>query len=308
MTVVQTGAKIDIPALLPVELQPGFLVRAAPRGEVDPTLLDRILIWEWPQPGELYVVSADVGQGLDADRCVAEVTRVGTVIRPNEQVAQFVSALVDPVEDFAKVLDTLGRLYTGSDGLPAVLAIEINGPGLATQSELQRHIGYDNLYVWEYEDAADPQRRRSTRVGWLTTQRTRAMMLTRYVKQVKTTDPNTGGADYVINSPHTLAELRDLQTDTGRIADAAADPSNSDSHDDCVMAGAIGIWVVGQIQESTMESAADTRRRKSEERARREYLEQLQGRVYDYRSMDYTTEEMAAGLELPDGYPGRRAG
>ena len=298
------GPKIDLPLTLPLDLIPGWIVAPAPARELDfsllDTYLDRLLVWEPPRSNQLYVLAADVGQGLGLDRCAASVIRVGTPYEPDEQVAQFVSATIDPTEDFAKVLDCLGRLYTGADGLPALLVIELNGPGYATQSELQRHIGYDNLWVWEFEDAADPQRRRSTRVGWVSTQRTRAYAITRFIKRVKTTDPQTGIADYVINSPLTEAELRDFMTPTGALVDAQADPDAEDAHDDCIMSEAIGLWVVGTVQESTQESLSDTRRRKAEESARTKAEEERRGSHLDYRNMDYTVEEMGYGREDPD--------
>lgn len=297
------GPKIDLPLHLPLDLLPGWIIAPAPPEELDgqdlDTLLDRLLIWEPPRPKQLYVLAADVSEGLGLDRCAASVIRVGTPYEPDEQVAQFVSSKIDPTEEFAKVLDLMGRFYTGSDGLSATLVIELNGPGYATQSELARHIGYDNLWVWEFEDAADPSRRKSTRMGWVSTQRTRAYAITRFIKRVKTVDPQTGVPDYVINSPHTEAELRDFMTPTGALVDAQADP-DSDAHDDCIMSEAIGLWVVGTIQESTMENAADTRRRKSEERARLQAEEERRGSHMDYRNMDYTVEEMGYGMLDPN--------
>ena len=49
-----------------------------------------------------------------------------------------------------------------------ILAIECNGQGLATQSELQHHCGYDNLYIWQHEDARDPRSRYTKAFGWQT--------------------------------------------------------------------------------------------------------------------------------------------
>lgn len=266
-------------------------------------LLGKLLVFERPRPDQLYVLSADVGEGLGLDWSVADVTRVGTVQEPDEQVAQFCSSEIE-APDFAYVLDLMGRLYTGFDNLPAMLAPEINGPGLATLSELQRHIGYDNLYVWEYEDAADPARRRSTKTGWVTSSRNRPMMLARYIKKVRRVDPNTGQPDYKINSPFTVQELRDFQTQ-GTLHDAEADPSTG-ARDDCIMTGAIGLQVVSIVQETTQESTSDSRRRKAEEKARKEYLERTTGREYDYRSMEYTVDEMKEGWDEPEGLPGSR--
>lgn len=258
-------------------------------------LYGKLLIWEPPLSTELYVLSADIGDGLGLDRSVCDITRVGTLARPEEQVAQFVSAEVDPI-DFAAILDVIGRLYRGSDNQEALAAIECNNHGLATQSELQRHLGYDNLFIWQYEDAADPQRRFSTRVGWYTTQRTRPIILTRYIKKVKSVDPNTGRADYQINSPFTLEELRDFQVPPGGAAwQAEADPTAEDAHDDCIMSGAIGVHVAQTLQFEGGETLADTRKRKEEERARQSREEERLKRKRDWINTDASTDEMRAG-------------
>lgn len=284
----------SLPAL---EIPPGYRFAA-----VHPSLwgdreelLGKLLIWEPPRPDQLYVLSADVSDGIGLDRSVCDVTRVGTLAEPEEQVAQYVSATIDPV-DFAHVLDMAGRLYRGSDGLEAVAAIECNNHGLATQSELQRHLGYDNFFIWQYEDAADPRRRQSARIGWYTTVRTRPIILVRYVKKVKTVDPNTGKPDYIINSPFTLEELRDFQIPPGgQLYQAEADPTAEDAHDDTIMTGAIGLHVCQTMQFETQEPVGDARKRKEEERARQQAHAEKLGRKRDWNNTDASVDEMRAG-------------
>jgi len=224
------------PSHPPLDILPGYGFAKVPRPKWERAdlqdLRDRILIFEAPRRGCLYVLSADVGDGVGLDNSVGDVTRVGTVTEPDEQVAQFVSDQIDPT-DFAKVLDALGRFYTGSDNLPALAAIEVNGPGIATLSEMNRHLGYDNFFVWQHEDARDPRSRYSARLGFWTSRQSRTIILNRYVKKVKTKDENTGARDYVINSPFTIEELRDFQT-SGGVWQAEADPSDADAHDDCI--------------------------------------------------------------------------
>jgi hypothetical protein len=252
-------------------------------------------MFERPREDQLYVLSADIGDGIGRDRSCIDITRVGTLRETEEQVAQFLSAEIDPIE-FAHYIDVVGRLYKGSDGQGALAAVECNNHGLATQSELQRHLGYDNLFIWQYEDAADPKRRFSTRVGWYTTVRTRPIILTRYIKKVKTIDPNTGRPDYLINSPFTLEELRDFQIPPGgALWQAEADPSSEDAHDDCIMTGAIGVHVCQTLQFETQETTADTRKRKEEERARARDLEERYKRKRDWINTDATVDEMRAG-------------
>lgn len=283
MTVASPSGVLDI--------APGFGCRVLNLGEIRELedLYGYILIWEAPRSNHFYVLSCDVADGLGLDRSVIDITRVGTVREPDEQVAQYVSPEIDVI-DLAGVVDTMGRLYKGADEQPALVAIETNNHGLVTQSELQRFYGYDNLYVWEIEEAKDPTHRQSARLGWQTTKRSRPKIISRYVKRVRTVDAN-GVPDYRINSPFTLAELRDFQT-LGTLGEAEADPTAEDAHDDCIMCGAIGLHICQSLQFETGETMADKRRRKVEEEARRVHQASLTGIRRDFRNTDVTWEEM----------------
>lgn len=264
------------------------------RGDDLTAFHDKLLVWQLPVRGRYYVVSVDVGDGLGLDRSAIEVTAVGTVEQPDEQVAQFVSSKVDPVE-LAPFIEVIGQLYAGPDDQPAVAAIEINGHGLATQSELQKHLGYPNLYVWRVEDSADPGKSLTTRIGWVTTSRSRPILLSRYFKKLKSWDPNTGLPDYIVNSPLTLSELRDFIIPPGSLllADAQADPSNPSAHDDTILAGAIGLYVAQTMQEDLGETTDDRRRRKAEEAARRLDAQARAGVKVSARNTDWTLDELA---------------
>lgn len=279
----------DLPLIAPA----GYGFRPLPCRTFPEDLYDRLLIWEAPRGDQLYVVSADVGDGIGQDRSVVDVTRVGTVKEPDEQVAQFVSAWTDPME-LARICDAIGRLFKGSDGQEALMAVECNNHGLVTQNELQQHLGYDNFFIWQYMDAADPARAFSTRIGWWTTQRTRPLILARYLKVLKTIDEVTGLPDYRINSPLTLEELRSFQT-VGGIRDAEADPTDPDAHDDCIMSGAIGVHVSATLQYEGNEPIADARRRLSDQRQRQEEVDGRRAEGRDYQNQDFTAEEV--GME-----------
>lgn len=290
---------MSAPPIPVLDIPPGYgfaAVHPSLWGERE-ELLGKVMVWERPRKDQLYVLSADISDGIGLDRSCCDITRIGTLTEPEEQVAQYVSATIDPT-DFASVLDVMGRLYRGSDGLEALAAVECNNHGLVTQSELQRHLGYDNFFIWQYEDAADPRRRFSTRIGWYTTQRTRPIILTRYIKKVKTVDPNTGLPDYRINSPFTLEELRDFQVPPGGMLwQAEADPTAEDAHDDCIMTGAIGLHVCQTLQFEGNETVADTRKRKQEEKARKGIFEVRLKKKRDWANTDATEDEMRAGDE-----------
>ena len=102
--------------------------------------LQMFQLWEAPSRAHQYVLGVDVSDGIGIDRSVIEVLRVGTLARPAEEVAQYLSRCIDPV-DLAYVIDSMGRFYKDGDGFEAMVAVETNNHGLATQSELDRHLG-----------------------------------------------------------------------------------------------------------------------------------------------------------------------
>lgn len=257
-------------------------------------LMGKLLVWEAPRKGFRYVAGVDVSGGLGLDRSVIDVTRVGTIELGEEQVAQFVADDIDPVV-LASYIDAIGRFYKWSEEeLPAMVAIECNGMGIATQAQLLQHYGYDHLFIWRHEDAINPKSRFTRSYGWYTTPRSRPIILARYVKAVTTWDERTGLPDYRINSPFTLEELRDFQSD-GPLWRAEAGPG---SHDDCIMAGAIGIHVSQTLQLEEGEPLPDRRRRISEERLRKEKYAALHGHEKpDFINTDCTAEEMFAREE-----------
>lgn len=277
------SALADLPLICPA----GYTFSRRAVREYPKDLFDCLLVWELPRKQHLYVVSVDVGDGIGKDRSVVDVTRMGTLKEPDEQVAQFVSAWTDPM-DLAVVTDAIGRLYTGADGQEALCAIECNNHGYTTQNELQRHLGYTNFFIWQVMDAIDVEHSYMKRIGWVTTQRTRPMILARYLKKVKTVDKR-GVPDYRINSPHTIQELRSFRTVDG-IRDAEADPTDPNAHDDCIMTGAIGLQVIALQQYETEEPLDMARRRLTEERARQERV--AAGSKRDFQNTDCTVDEM----------------
>lgn len=293
----------------PIRIAPGHGLRLLPPLEQAkrltndflgdaPAPKDSLLVWEPPRRGFLYVISADISSGLELDQSVIDVTRVGTLKECDEQVAQFVTDTVDET-DLAYVIDAIGRFYTGRDGQPALVAIECNGMGLATQNELQRHIGYTNIYIWQYLDAVEGHQF-TTKYGWYTNQRTRPLILQAYMHALKTVDPNTGYPDYRINSPHTQHELADFQSPGPLWMAEAVDGA----HDDCILAGAIGVFVARTIQiEARGETVHDARRRVSMEAARAEKVATLKQQSVSYQSTDASFDSMMGRDEDEYGEP-----
>src|SRR5258708_17938974 len=134
------------------------------------SLMDRLLIWEKPRKTERYVISVDVAGGTGQDRSVIEVVRVGTLKESDEEVAQFVTDSIAAVE-LAYYIDPIGRYYCDGEGQEALVAVEFNGMGGTTQSELLHHLGYTNLYTCQHQDARDHHARLSRPSCWSTNRR-----------------------------------------------------------------------------------------------------------------------------------------
>lgn len=254
------------------------------------SLFDTLLIWEPPRRRgtRRYVIGVDVADGLGQDRSVIEVARMGTIEEPTEQVAQYVSDQIAPMA-LAYVIQAIGQYYTDQDSVEALVAIECNSHGLSTQDTLQLHLGYQHFYRWEYYDEADPSRRYSTKIGWVTNARTRPLLLDKFHSAITTLDPVTHTPDYLTHSPILHDELHDFQTQ-GALWEAEAARG---AHDDCVMAAAIANYVTWRLQAGEVEPLEERRRHRSEQHARILAASQ-QVTKPDWRNTPWTAEEMKA--------------
>ncbi len=262
-----------------------------------PSLRESVLaIWEYPRPRgrRRYVMSVDVSDGLGQDCSVIDLIRLPTFDEPAEQVAQYVSKTVD-TQQLAFVCDAIGRLYPDEDGVEALAAIETNGHGLATQDTLQLHLGYSHFYVWEYADAASPDRRYSTRIGWVTTTRTRPILLASFRDAITNVDPITGQPDFILNSPITRAELRHFIT-PGPLAEAQAARGQ---HDDAILAAAIGYYVAWRLAGGEAEPLSEKRHRKA---ARDRQAALTPSAPPNARCQALTAEEADAGHQEDDEF------
>jgi hypothetical protein len=205
--------------------------------------------------------------------------RIGTVDRVEEQVAQFLTDRLPPAA-FAYIVDAIGRLYRWPNGREAMAAIECNNHGLSVQDTLQLHLGYQHFYTWEVLDQADPAKRFTTRMGWVTTPKTRPILLDQFYTGVTTIDPITGYSDCRINSSFTLEEMRDFQTE-GALWEAEAARG---AHDDALIAAAIAHYVAWRLMAGETEPLADRRRRRHDEEVRR--LRSSDGARRDFRNTD----------------------
>lgn len=258
-------------------------------------LFNLLQIWEHPRRGHRYVLGVDVGDGLGRDRSVCDVFRVGTIEEPEEQVAQFITDDLSP-HALASCLDTIGQMYRWPDGREAMAAIENNFHGLSVQDTLQLHLGYRHFYIWEVLDQADPKKRFTTKIGWVTTRKSRPILLDQLYSGVTLLDPLSGYPDLRINSPFTIDEMRDFQTD-GALWEAEA---GRGAHDDCIIAAGIAHYVCWRLLGGETEPLADRRRRRAEESLRRQRMGQPG--TTDFRNTDSTADDqqVLAGMSYEE--------
>jgi hypothetical protein len=259
-------------------------------------LLGTLQIFEHPRTrGERrYVLGVDVSDGVGKDRSAVAVHRMGTIEEPEEQVALYVSAGVTPVQ-LAYIVDAIGRLYADADRFEAMAVVECNNHGLSTQDTLQLHLGYAHFYRWEYLDAADPQRRYSTKVGWVTTPRTRPMLLDKLYESLTSIDPVTHQTSLLVHAAILRDELADFQTE-GALWEAAAARG---AHDDVVMATAIAHYIAWRLQGGEQEPLSERRARLHAERAARAAAGPAGAPKRDWRNTGCTAEEWHAQVD-PD--------
>lgn len=259
-------------------------------------LLGLLAIYEHPRVRgpRRYVLGVDVSDGIGKDRSVVAVHRMGTIEEPEEQVALYVTDRVSP-QALAFIVDAIGRLYTDADRYEALVAIECNNHGLSTQDTLQLHMGYSHLFRWEYLDALDPKSRYSTKAGWVTTTRTRPMLLDKLYHSLTTIDGVTHQTDLLVHSQLLFDELADFQTET-TLAEAEA---SRGAHDDVVMATAIAHYVAWRLQGGEQEPLSDRRARLHQERAARDLAGAHLGPTRDWRNTGCSAEEASAHAD-PD--------
>lgn len=272
---------------------PGYGFRRISKLELEalPSLRHSVMtIYEYPRVRgrRRYVLGVDVGDGLGLDYSVVSVIREPTIEEPAEEVAQYVSNRLKPSQ-LASVVDAIGRFYSDEDGVEALAAIELNNHGASVQDLLQLHLGYSNFYVWEIVDAADPAIRQTKKIGWVTSSRTRPLLIEKFIDSITTVDPISGVPDFRLNSPITRSELRFFVTE-GLLGEAEHAKSQ---HDDAIFGSAIGYYVAHRLAGGETEPIAERRRRR--EALKVQAL--VTGRRVDYRNSALTADEQDRGVD-----------
>ncbi len=132
----------------------------------------RLRVWKEPEPGEQYIIAADVAEGLvSGDFSVADVINH----RTGEQVAQWHGNLdADNIVEFGDILVSLGHRYN-----TALVAPERNNHGLSVVTQMY-HLKYPRLYS---EMVPDPPGKPRKRLGWVTSRTTRPLIIDNLIRE-----------------------------------------------------------------------------------------------------------------------------
>ena len=172
-----------------------------------------LAIWDMPTIGEVYVIGADVAEGLGhGDYSSAHVISASTGL----MVAHW-HGHIDPDLFGEEVLNALGCFYNY-----ALVGVESNNHGLTTLKGLQR-IGYKNLYRQRKMNHRNAQPGES--MGWRTTSASKPLAIDELGASIR-------DASLTMYDSRTIAELRTFV----RLANGKMQGS---PHDDRVMSLAI---------------------------------------------------------------------
>ena len=245
----------------------------------------RLLMWEAPEPGELYALGVDPAEGVGGDRSVCEVIKVGNLVHPDVQVAEFACDFLDPV-DFASVVKAIGQLYRDSHGEEALCTLEINAPcGQSAIQVLQGKLGYSNLFIWKRYDRI--RNIMTNSYGWWTNRTTRPMIIARGLHAF-------GYGDLLINSTFLLGEMQDFEREH-HMARASA---KRGKHDDRLMAMLIGYWGAHDEEWMAGEDVAEERRlRESGGELQQKIVEKTNQPKADYWNQPIKSDDMWARAE-----------
>lgn len=206
-------------------------------------LRGRLEIWEQPEPGERYVVGADVAEGLDSDgtdhdyhaACVLrETTRT--------QVAAYHAREGCDPADFGRDLAAIGLHYNTAD-----IVVERNSHGILTLHVLEED-GYPRIYRQDIPAGPDrPHSADRTLAGFRTTAQSKAMVddaladaIRRSARAEMDGEPAAQAGGITLTSVRTIDECLQYSKLPGGRAGARR------GHDDEVRAVGLANWLVEQ--------------------------------------------------------------
>jgi hypothetical protein len=202
-------------------------------------------IFQAPSPDASYCLGCDIAEGVGGDYTVVQVLRVPERVgQPIRQVAMYSSNRV-PAEQAGVVIFQIATLYNR-----AFCGVEKNNQGLASLAILehghaaypQMRRGYPNLYYHTPVDRKTQEQ--SPRLGWITTQTSKQLMLGHFQQIV-------ADGDLVVGSIDTINEMSGLSFDSERAqwVQLNFDERTQLAHDDQIISMAIALMMIAHQRE-----------------------------------------------------------
>jgi hypothetical protein len=184
-----------------------------------------------------YVGGADVATGAvdSSGRGASNSSLKIADLETGEEIAEFTVSGMSP-QDFGKQSAAICRWFTGSDGNPAFLAWEANGPGVLFQRGVEE-AGFDHYFRRRTNEQST--RKRVTDVpGWYSTRDSKRTLLGNFARAIR-------DRSYVLRSLETVNDARMyVYTATGQVAHSrsvdSVDPTGArENHGDRVIGSAL---------------------------------------------------------------------
>jgi hypothetical protein len=193
----------------------------------------KIIIFEWPKPGETYALAADNADGRGGDSSVLKVLRKGGMGRCDAEVASFASSGISGTELWPWTL-ALGTLYSVMrDGKlqQPVFIPEINREGGGQLVKEMDYRGWKNFYR-ERRGRATSRGKGTIMLGWHMNEQNRAELILRGIQAIED--------EWIeINSPAVVDEMDVfIRHPNGRIA------ASKHRHDDHIISMFLGFWAL----------------------------------------------------------------
>ena len=204
-----------------------------------PETENRLHLWEKPQSGERYCVGVDVALGQKGgDYTSCTVMKISANAQLDEQVAQW-HGYIDPY-NLTDIVLALGWYYN-----EALVAVEVNSFGMATNTRLMRDYEYENIYRFKRMDRL--KHFMTDIVGWWTDYKSKRTLVSYFSKMML-------DEQVILRDKFLIDELRDFSDDLEADGDGA--------HDDYVISAMIALYCghEGEFEERRqrpVESAKD---------------------------------------------------
>jgi hypothetical protein len=183
-----------------------------------PETENRLHIWEKARTGERYCVGVDVALGQKGgDYSSCTVMKISNNAQLDEQVAQW-HGYMDP-HNLADIVLALGWYYN-----EALVAVEVNSFGMATNTRLMREYEYENIYRFKRMDRL--KHFMTDIVGFWTDYKSKRTLIS-FGSKMMLDD------QVIIRDKYLIDELRDF-TEDGAEGEGA--------HDDLVMSFLIALY------------------------------------------------------------------